>query len=211
MPVLIQTRFDLAPVRGFIEKLSRVGRNLRPVLGRIGMFIRREAVRLLRSRDRGWGPPTGRLAQSLALRIEDFSVTVGTNLIYGAIQQLGGDVAPKGHKYLAIPVLSHLRKDSVWPRDVGGMKFVKAATIRIGSHSWVGPALVRASDQEVGGPWQGAGKRPRREGHIRPEGEVMFALVKHVHIQGRPYLWFSAAAQEFSLIELKKEYLRATA
>ena len=175
------------------------------------MFIRREAARLLRAREREWGPPTGKLAQSLAIQLDEMSVTVGSNLIYAAIQQLGGEVLPKGHQYLAIPVLSHLRRAAVWPRDLpaGSMQFVSNAEIRIGSHAWTGPALVRAADEEVEGPWQGAGKSRRREGHVRPAGEVMFALVRRVMVRGRPYLTFSNEARAFALGELEAEYRRA--
>ena len=155
------------------------------------------------------------MAQSLALRLDDVSVTVGSNLIYAPIQQLGGTVLPRGHKYLAIPVSPQLRRRGVWPRDIprDDMKFVKAAHIRIGAHSWTGPALVRARDTEVETPFEGAGKRgtgaPRKR-PVRKSGEVMFALVKRVTIRGRPYLTFSAEARAFALRELEAEFRRAT-
>ena len=205
-------RRDSKKIQAAFERLAKTGRSLRRPLGRIGMFVMREARRALRSRPRDWGPPTGRLSKSLAMRLDDVSVLVGSNLVYAAIQQLGGEVKPKGHKYLAIPVQRHLRKAGVWPRDLpqGSMKFVPNASIRIGSHSWIGPALVRTEDTELETSFDGAGVKgePRRR-PVREAGEVMFALVKRVRIRGRPYLSFGRPARMFALREIEKEYRRA--
>lgn len=206
-------RRDSRELQAAFERLSKTGRSLRRPLGRIGLFIMREARRALRSRKRDWGPPTGRLPKSLAMRLDDVSVVVGSNLVYAAIQQLGGEVRPK-RKYLAIPVQSHLRRRGVWPRDLpqDSMKFVPAASIRIGARSWIGPALVRVKDTELETSFDGAGKqgqgKPRRR-PTRQAGEVMFALVKRVKIRGRPYLAFGRPARLFALQEIEKEYRRA--
>ncbi|MFH1417266.1 MAG: hypothetical protein ABII12_03150 [Planctomycetota bacterium] len=207
-------RRDSKAVYDVFERLRKTGRNLRRPLGRIGLFIMREARRALRTRTRDWGPPTGRLPKSLAMRVDDVSVVVGSNLVYAAIQQLGGEVKPKGHKYLAIPVQRHLRRAGVWPRDLpqGSMKFVPNASIRVGSHSWTGPALVRVEDTELETPSDGAGvkgKGKQRRRPVRKAGEVMFALVKRVRIRGRPYLEFGRPARVFALAELEREYRRA--
>ena len=227
MAIAITIRADDASerrLREAFERLARVGRSPRRALGRLGLFIRREAARLLRSRQHTWGPTSGKLAQSLAIRLDEVSVTVGSNLVYAAIQQRGKVVFPRGHKYLAIPVSPQLRRRGVWPRDIprGDMKFVKAAHIRIGAHSWTGPALVRARDTEVETSFDGAGMAAQGRGHatgrgqatrkrpVRKAGEVMFALVKRVTIKGRPYLTFSAEARAFALRELEAEFRRAT-
>jgi phage gpG-like protein len=196
------------------QRLAKTGRSLRRPFGRLGLFIRREAQRALRARVHEWGPATGRLAQSLAMRLDAVSVVVGSNLAYAAIQQFGGPVTPKGHKYLAIPVLPALRRRGVWPRDIpkGDMRFVPNAVIRIGSHSWTGPALVRAADQEIETPFDGAGPKGQAQARRRPRrkaGEVMFALVKRVTIKGRPYLQFSDAARAFLIRQIELEYQRA--
>ena len=184
---------DSAELRAAFERLVKLGRSPRPVMGRIGLFVQREARRRLRSRKSAWGPKTTRLSKSIAVRYDDRSVVVGSNLDYAAVQQLGHPgITPKpGRKYLAIPATSALRRRGVWPRDLpkDSMKFVPNASIRLGSRSWIGPALVRATE--------GA------------DGEVMFALVKRVKIKARPYLVFGRAAQQFALAEFERAYQRA--
>lgn len=233
MPIRLTLRpaeRDAKRLREAFERLSKAGKNRRRVLGRIGLFIRREAAATLRRRKRDWGPATGRLSKSLAMLVDENSVTVGSNLAYAAIQQLGGTVTPQGHKYLAIPVLGHLRRRGVWPRDLprGSMKFKPDALIRIGSHQWTGPALVRAQGGTIGGAegeilGQYRQNRDARGKYVKggarsggaaqsargEEGQVMFALVKRVTIRGRPYLEFSAAARAFALREIEAEYRRA--
>jgi phage gpG-like protein len=204
---------DAERLRAAIERLSSVGRNARVPLGRTGLFVRREAQRSLRARRHDWGPSTSKLSKSLAMEVGPNYAVVGSNLVYAAIQQLGGTVTPRGHKYLALPALGHLRRAGVWPRDLpkDSMRFERAAAIKIGSHSWIGPALVRAKDTEVEHSFQGAGKKggEKKAGHKRKAGEVMFALVRKVTIRGRPYLTFSPAAREFMLAEFERAYTRA--
>lgn len=204
---------DTERLRAAIERLANVGRNTRVPLGRTGLFVRREAQRALRSRKHDWGPSTSRLSKSLAMEVGPNYVVVGSNLIYARIQQEGGVVTPRGHKYLALPVLGHLRRGGVWPRDLpeGSMRFVPNAAIKTGSHAWTGPALVRAADTEVEHSSQGAGRKggEKKAGHVRKAGEVMFALVRRVTIKGRPYLTFSPSAREFALAEFERAYQRA--
>lgn len=190
-------------------RLRNTATDVRVALGRIGMFVRRNAQRLLRQRQRTWGPMTLRLSRSLAIVVERNAVRVGSNLVYAAIQQLGGEVRPKTAKFLAIPVSPQLRRRGVWPRDLprDSMKWVPNADIRIGSHSWKGPALVRATDETRPGT-------PRKNGSqgkdriVKRAGEVMFALVRRASIQGRPYLVFDAPAQVFALAEFSKLFRR---
>lgn len=220
---------DMAQVVRSLNALKRVGGKPRRALGRTGLFIRREAQRLLRARVKEWGPHTGKLAKSLTMLLDDLSVIVGSNLIYAAIQQLGGEIRPKGHPYLAIPVQPHLRRAGVWPRDLpkGSMKFVPNARITIGARSWTGPALVRAtaelSDLEgkargryrqnkdargrfaKGGTRDAANQAPQT-GEI---GEVMFALIRRARIKGQAYLVFESPAKQFLLRELSLDYTRA--
>lgn len=191
------------------KRLMRFGGDQRQVLGRLGLFMRRDAQRRLRRRPKDWGPSTTRLSKSLAMRLDRFSVTVGSNLVYAAIQQLGGTVLPK-RVYLALPVDPQIRRRGVWPRDMppDSLKFVRAANIRIGSHSWTGPALVRASDQELQTSADGAGvddgSPRRRRRPVRPAGEVLFALVRRVKIRGRPYLVFDENTKAFLIREVTR-------
>lgn len=186
--------------------LARVGGSPRRALGRTALYLLRDARRLLRQRARDWSPQTGKLAKSLTFLLDSMSVVVGSNLAYAAIQQLGGTVRPKeGRRYLAIPVLPSLRRGGVWPRDLpeGRMKFVRAAPIRIGSHAWTGPALVRATEEERVSTRTG---KTRRVGTV---GEVMYALIRRATIRGRPYLIFSSEARRFLVRELAMDYRRA--
>ncbi len=190
-------------------RIGDLGRNVRPVLGQIGLYIRREAQRSLRSRSKTWGPHSGRLSRSLAIQIDAASVAVGSNLVYAAIQQLGGTVRPKTGKYLALPVLPNLRRRGVWPRDLpkDSMVFKPAETIKIGSHAWVGPALVRKESVTRPGKTRKDGS-PGKERVIKAAGEVMFALVKRVRIKGDPYLKFDSKAQAFALEAITKAFRR---
>lgn len=213
MPIGIKVTPDREGVRQIEDafaRLRRAGGNQREVLGLLGIFIRREAQRRLRSRKREWGPTTFRLGKSLAMRLDNYSVTVGSNLVYAAIQQLGGDVRPK-RKYLAIPVNTTLRRRGVWPRDLPDdqLKFVPNAKIRIGSRSWTGPALVRAKAVEIQTTGDGAGRGTKRRRAKSKEGEVLFALVKRVRIKGRPYLVFDDAARQFLFGQILRSLRRA--
>ena len=196
---------DSKALRRAFERLQKVGREPRPVLGRIGLFVRRDAQRRLRSRKRAWGPSSGRLRSALAMRLGDNYVVVGSNLVYAAIQQVGGTVRPKSGKYLAIPATAQLRRRGVWPRDLpaGSLKFVMRAKIIIGAHSWTGPALVSAESAAT------PTRRPGERRVAHKQGEVLFALVRQVKIRGRPYLVFDRAAQAFALRELRRAYLAA--
>ena len=196
---------DSKKLQAAFERLQKLGRSPRPVLGRIGLYVRREAQRRLRTRRRDWGPPTGRLRNSLAMRLGDNFVVVGSNLVYAAIQQLGGVVKPKTGRYLAIPATTQLRRRGVWPRDLprGSMKFVRVTDIQIGTHRWRGPALVRAAEASPARP--GSRQRATRG----PIGEVMFALVRQVKIRGRPYLVWDSAAQQFAIQQFRRAYDKA--
>lgn len=187
--------------------IGELAANARPVLGQIGLYVRREAQRSLRSREKSWGPHSGRLSRSLAIQIDAASVSVGSNLVYAAIQQLGGAVRPKSGKYLALPVPPQLRRRGVWPRDLprDSMRFVPNAAIQIGSHSWTGPALVRAANVTVPGRKRKDGS-PGKPRVVNQAGEVMFALVKRVRVKGKPYLRFDSKAQAFALSALTRAF-----
>lgn len=195
---------DLAKLLRVFAAMRRVGASPRRALGRTALFLIREARRLLRARIREWGPQTGKLGKSLTMLLDSMSVIVGSNLPYAAIQHFGGTIKPKGHPYLAIPALAHLRRSGVWPRDLDAdsMMFMPNAKIRIGSHSWTGPALVRVEDEFRTGK---NGKQRR----VRKAGEVMFALIERATIRGRPYLIFGPPGREFLYGELRRDYIRA--
>jgi len=223
-------RADLRRLQNAFKQLRRAGGDQRRVLGRVGIYMTREARRRLRARKRDWGPTTFRLSKSLAMVVDANSVTVGSNLVYARIQQLGGTVRPK-RKYLALPVDATLRRRGVWPRDLpkDSLKFVPNARIRIGSHAWTGPALVRANDVRLprqaastigGGTFLDSAGRLRaadgkfiRKGDVGggrtlPAGEVLFALVKRVRIKGRPYLVFDTKAKAFLLQQIEADIQR---
>lgn len=206
-------RADVQELFRAMEDLRRTGRSLRRPMGQIALYTRRASQRRLRNRPREWGARTGRLSKSLAIRVSETGFAVGSNLVYAAIQQLGGEIRPK-RKYLAIPVDSSVRRSGSWPRDfpAGALAYKPAARIRIGRHSWVGPALVRKRDEAP--KVESDGKvRKRDEGgrfakKAAQKGDVVFALVKRVRIRGRPYLVFNRDAQLFALRAIAAEYQR---
>lgn len=201
MAVAIRIDVDERAVRRALLRLMHLDGALRRVLQRSGLFIRRAAVRRLRERRGRFGASSGRLAQSLAIRTEPTSVAVGSNLGYAAIQQLGGTVVPRTVRALAIPMLRHLARRGVWPRDLprDSMRFVS-----IQGGNVVGK-LVRAEDRviETRG---GNGKRRRRV--AGKAGETMYLLVRQSRIRGRPYLVFGAEERQFLLAETQREVER---
>lgn len=202
----------MAQLQSAFDRLAAVGRSPRRTLGRIGLYIRREAQRALRTRLRTWGVSSGRLSRSLAMVVDKASVTVGSNLVYAAVQQLGGTIRPRSGKFLAIPVSRQLQRRGVWPRDLprDSMKYVPNAEIRIGSHSWTGPALVAAQDETVPGRKRSDGSRGA-DRVVKRAGEVMFALVRKSKIRGRPYLSFDSRAHAFAMAQLELEFRDAAA
>lgn len=200
----IELRIDVRDreVRRALVRLMGVGRSLRPLLRRVGLERRRAAVRLLKARRGRFGPSSGRLAQSLAIRVEAMAVEIGTNLVYGPIQQLGGTVVPRTVRALAIPMLRHLARRGVWPRDLPreSMRFVPIERGNV-----VGK-LVRAADRVV--ETRGAnGKRRRRI--AGKAGETMYLLVRSTTIRGRPYLVFDKEGRQFLLNEVNRQYVDA--
>ncbi|MFO0971827.1 MAG: phage virion morphogenesis protein [Phycisphaerae bacterium] len=197
---------DLAEVRRRLGDLERAAGNLGRPLQRIGLFVRRAAARRLRGRRFEWGQSTGKLAGSLAVQADERAVTVGSNLVYAAIQQVGGRVLPKSGRYLALPVTRELRRSGAWPRDLPrkSLKYSPKESIRIGSHSWTGPALVQAEDSYRIVRTQRGERRVR----TRKAGQVLFALVRKVTIRGRPYLAFDSESQRFALAEIERELRR---
>jgi phage gpG-like protein len=143
---------------------------------------------------------TGKLGKSLTYILDSMSVTVGSNLVYAAIQQLGGEVKPKGHPYLAIRSAAICAAGSI--RDRRRARCGSRSAIRMGTHSWTGPALVRSGDVSVTG-------KDGKQRVVRRKGEVMFALIKRATIRGRPYLVFNEAARKFLIGELTRDYQRA--
>lgn len=219
MAIAIHTRAEgEKEIRAAVERLSKLGRSPRRSLGRLGLWIAREARRIIRAQSHSWGASSGKLGKSITQKLNDASIVVGSNLKYAAVQHEGtaglpgGAIVPKGHKYLAIPVLAHLRRAGVWPRDLprDSMRFVPAAKIRIGSHSWIGPALVRMGNQAVEHSFQGAGLKgvgAKAAPRVRRDGEVMFALVRRSRIRGSHYLTlpWQRGGKAFLLGELTRE------
>ncbi len=214
MAVSIEIRPDAESDRKLREAFARLaaaGRDQRRVLGRIGLYVRSRAQQRIRQRPRDWGPPTGRLSKSLAMVVSASAVRVGSNLVYAAIQQMGGVVRPKRGKFLAIPVDPTLKRRGVWPRDLpsDSMVYAPESDIMLGGKRYFGPALVRAEAVTAPGRLKKDGTRGK-DRVIRKKGEVMFALVRRVTIKGRPYLMFDSEAQAFAFSEIEKELARAT-
>lgn len=93
--------------------------------------------------------PTGALARSwvrdpVVNRGNAVSVKVRSPLVYAKIQHYGGTILPRTVTRLAIPLLDHLRKQGLWPRDFEPGKFY--ATSPPGRNG----ALI---DRETGQPW----------------------------------------------------------
>jgi len=112
---------------------------------------------------------TGRLLSSITHKVDEHSVIVGTNVIYGRIQQLGGTIRPKKAKKLWIPAgwesRKLMRRFGHTPSAV--MKGMKAAGYKLWQ-SKSGKAMLAAQK----------GKKPF----------VAFVLKDEVEIPARRYL-----------------------
>lgn len=203
----VQVRVSLLgerEVREALGKLARTGRSLRRPLLRSALHARRSAARRLRSREQRHGPSSGTLARSLTIRVDQDSFELGSNLRYAAIQQVGGDIYPRSVKALAIPVLPHLRRSGIWPRDLprDSMRYVP-----VNRGNVVG-LLVRARETDVVQADQpgarGPGRRPPQK-----LGETMYLLVRRSRIAARPYLAWDQEEARFLLGEVEREYRRA--
>lgn len=113
---------------------------------------------------------TGRLMSSISHKADEHSVTIGTNVIYGRIQQLGGIIRPKKAKKLWIPsgwqTRKLMRRFGHTPSAV--MKGMKAAGYKLWQ-SKSGKAMLASKEK---------GKKPF----------VVFVLKDKVEIPARRYL-----------------------
>ncbi len=219
MPLHYYMQVDDEPLLRGLHGLAAMGRNPRPILGKIGYVILGGARRRLRARPkRSRGFRTYKLETSLSVRLQQYEVTVGSALPYARIQHFGGPIRPRTVKALAIPVLPHLARRNVWPRDLprDSLKFIpprKASR----SRGVVG-VLVRAQaelseyeakyaggryrqNRDASGKFTKGGQRAKgapvqAKGEI---GELMYVLVKMTYIKGRAYLLFGPTESDLSI------------
>lgn len=111
---------------------------------------------------------TGRLKRSIAVGrpyiagLNRVAVNVGTNVVYGAIQEFGGRIVPKQAKMLSIPigtrrgsprqypdlVLIKSRSGSVLLIDAEGVpQYVLVHHVDIPAHPYLRPAAKRSKDE----------------------------------------------------------------
>lgn len=168
MPVNISVGIDDREVRDLLASRIARSRDLTRPLSEFGLWVVRDAGRRLRARTDA-GDSTGRLRSSISFRARPQEVSIGSNLPYAAVQQLGHpEIRPKPPlKRLAIPQLPHLRRRNVWPRDL------PRGSLRVDTEEGLG-LVLRGED-----------------------GRVWYRLVRKVTIPARPYLVFSRAAWDF--------------
>jgi phage virion morphogenesis protein len=160
--------------------------HFQPVMANIGRYLRRQTrINFERGgRPTKWKPSwrakmqggktlmdTGRLALSMDWAATDDEAIVGTNVRYGRIHQLGGTIVPKTAKALTVPLCDLAKGKRA--RDFEGL-FV------IGGKEGKAPVLAMRQGEKV---------------------LPMFALMKKVTMQARPFLvWLS----EFDVAILRK-------
>lgn len=198
---------DLDLVASKVEALA--GASLRPELELLGKRMQRSTMTRFReqrapsgaawprpsgltlsSRVRGGGggkvlSDTGALLRSITSRqpvVEGNTVTIGSNLIYAAIHQLGGTIRPKHSKHLAVPVSREAKRAGSARRFLAansksGFLFGKKGVYGIG---------------ELRG-----GKRV-----------LHFLLLDEVVVPARPYLGFEEDDRAFISDLLQRRYVR---
>lgn len=168
MAVSLNITIEDRGVRRLLSRALRQTGDLSRPFSELGLYLIREAGRRLRMRPSE--DMTGALRASLTFEADKESVTVGSNLIYAAMQQLGGTVRPKPpHRYLAIPLQPHLRRRHVWPSDL------PRGDLYVGGVSRAGNPLLR-----------------RRE-----DDEPVYVLLAEVTVPANPYLVWDDEAEQF--------------
>jgi len=162
------------------EMFGRGGRKLAdmgPLYKQVGTLLLSQAgerlTRVLKMEEAG--VRSGRLAASLTqgdphniYEQGQNSVRVGTNLAYAAQVQYGGTIYPREGRALAIPLVDRLKRDELWPRDLGPSRELLEYV---------------------------PGKAGRAPVLIDPTGELgygegpLYALVASVTQEARPYLY----------------------
>lgn len=220
-------------VSGALGKLGRVQSRLDSLevpARRVGIEGEDQARQRLAERPPStWFPQTRGLARSISSETvkqgSRLAVWIGSSLPHARIQELGSGGLPGGvvvrippGVYLAIPGSTKIQRSGLWPRDYpsGDLQFYPAATINIGSNSWIGPALLRrptesrqkiidkrhdrAKSQIAGlkSKYKRKASRERHAARIREKEAkaqaadisklVEFALVRSVKVPAQPYL-----------------------
>lgn len=239
-------------VSGALGKLVRVQSRLDSLevpARRVGLEGEDQARQRLAERpDSGWFPQTRDLARDISSEIvrqgARLVVWVGSTLPYARIQELGSAGLPGGAvvpippgEYLAIPATQKVKRSGLWPSDYGPgeLKFYPAAPIEIGSHSWTGPALIRAPSErrqkiidkrhdraktQIAGLTSKYKRKASRERHAARIREkeakaqaadisklVEFALVRSVTVPAQPYLKHEKTVA--AVLEFSKRTIKA--
>lgn len=120
---------DDAEIKAKLAKLAGLMKNLRPVMLEIGNMIRNETELSFEDEKTPWGTKweplsavtiarkehskiltdSGQLSSSFTVRADNDSATVGTNKIYAAIHNFGGDAGR--NKAVKIPARQYLPVD----------------------------------------------------------------------------------------------------
>ena len=202
MAVSLSVSVQDAGVKKLLSDVLRKTGDLRQPMSELGLYMVREAGRRLRERTAKSDDSTGALRASLTFRAGSDQVTVGSNLVYAAVQQLGfgapGIRAKPPLKRIAIPLLPNLRRRHIWPRDLP-KDFLKLIVSKKGQWILMGPAsgIQTAHEERV------AGEHRRRylrgsEGDYKEKDLIpWFLLVKASVIPARPFIAFDAAASKF--------------
>ncbi|HOJ76405.1 MAG TPA: hypothetical protein PLL65_21000 [Phycisphaerae bacterium] len=165
----------------FFRALAQTS-DLTPVFRRLGLFMRRAAGERLKRR--GSEDATGKLRASIAYEAGPQQLLIGSNLRYAAVQQFGHPgITPKTVKALAIPLLPHIKRRGIWPRDwndeADGALFLwppKSQRREHGGKVWLARRLKRGKTVTL---------------------QLVYRLVAAARIPRRPYLVFDPAARQF--------------
>ena len=170
MAVAIKVTVDDRKVRKLLRTAMKKTGDLTRPMSELGLWMVRDAGRRLHRREGDNDARSGALRASLTFEPARDQVAIESNLAYAAVQQLGHPgIRPKPpNKYLAMPLLPHLRRQGIWPRDL------PEDELHFGGFSRAGNPLLRGSD-----------------------GTPMYVLLKEVVIDVEPYLVFGPEAQEF--------------
>ncbi|MBW7907199.1 MAG: hypothetical protein LC135_01830 [Phycisphaerae bacterium] len=181
-------------LRGRLQRMRAAGRDLAPVLPRIGALAARLTARRA---PRGGGP--GRigppLATSFGYRVEgDDAVAVISDKPYARIQHYGGTIAPLTRRFLAVPVSDAARRLIAGVGAAEGLRSVPGLFVLVSR----GRAFLARHSQAAS---QAAGSRVRRDrrGRTRVESriglddegrqvEILFVLKARVSLPARPYV-----------------------
>ena len=187
MPTGLTMSIEISGDKEMYARVADAMRKPREFMEAVGVYAMSRAVERLETvlRQDADAIRTGRLAASLTVgggrfgsnpdtvwNLSDTTIECGTNLVYAAQVQYGGDIFPVNAKALAIPLTPKLKRAGLWPSELDPNRDV-LQFVPIQGGNVIG-LLIDEEGETAYGPGP------------------LYALARWVTQEARPYLYFDA-------------------